>query len=76
LRGQDGESLAEDATVDRGASGLAPENTLAASKLAIAQGAPAVECDVHLTRDGAPIVIHDERVGRTTDGEGEVAALT
>lgn len=60
----------------RGASGLAPENTLAAFRLALAQGAPAVECDVHLTLDGAPIVIHDDRVDRTTSGNGEVATQT
>ncbi|HXI17665.1 MAG TPA: glycerophosphodiester phosphodiesterase family protein [Chloroflexota bacterium] len=57
----------------RGASGQAPENTLAAFRLAIQQGAPAVECDVHLTLDGVPVVIHDDRVDRTTTGTGEVA---
>jgi glycerophosphoryl diester phosphodiesterase len=60
----------------RGASGLAPENTLAAFRLALELGAPAVECDVHLSADGAPVIIHDERVDRTTNGRGEVAALT
>lgn len=60
----------------RGASGLAPENTLAAFRLAIELGASAVECDVHLSADGAPVVIHDARVDRTTSGQGEVAALT
>src|SRR5688572_21264861 len=59
----------------RGASALAPENTLAAFRLALAQGAPAVECDVHLSADGVPVVIHDATVDRTTDGTGEVAAL-
>lgn len=38
-------------------------------------GAPAVECDVHLTADGMPIVVHDARVDRTTNGTGEVASL-
>lgn len=60
----------------RGASGLAPENTLAAFRLAIDLGASAVECDVRLSTDGAPVVIHDARVERTTSGHGEVAALT
>jgi glycerophosphoryl diester phosphodiesterase len=60
----------------RGASGLAPENTLAAFALAVEQGTPCVECDVHLSADGVPVVIHDDRVNRTTDGEGEVAALS
>jgi glycerophosphoryl diester phosphodiesterase len=60
----------------RGASALAPENTLAAVRLALAHGAPAVECDVHLCADGVPVVIHDDRVDRTTSGKGLVSALT
>jgi glycerophosphoryl diester phosphodiesterase len=60
----------------RGASALAPENTLASFRLAVAQGAPAVECDVHLSADGVPVVIHDDAVDRTTDGRGAVASLT
>jgi glycerophosphoryl diester phosphodiesterase len=59
----------------RGASGLAPENTLAAFRLAVEQGAPCVECDVHLTADGVPIVIHDATVDRTTNGSGAVSAM-
>jgi glycerophosphoryl diester phosphodiesterase len=59
-----------------GASGLAPENTLAAFKLAIALGADGVEMDVRATADGQPVVIHDARVDRTTDGSGEVSRLT
>ena len=57
----------------RGASGVAPENTLAAFELAVAQGARAVECDVVLTSDGVPVVIHDTTLDRTTTGSGNVA---
>lgn len=57
----------------RGASAAAPENTLAAFRLAVEQGAPAVECDVHLTADGTVVVIHDATVDRTTNGNGEVS---
>ncbi|HEU5315302.1 MAG TPA: glycerophosphodiester phosphodiesterase family protein [Chloroflexota bacterium] len=60
----------------RGASGEAPENTLAAFRLAVEQGAQYVECDVHLSSDGVPVVIHDEKVDRTTNGTGEVARMT
>jgi glycerophosphoryl diester phosphodiesterase len=60
----------------RGASGLAPENTLRAFRLAIALGAEGVEMDVQLTADGRPVVIHDAHVNRTTDGRGPVAELT
>ena len=59
----------------RGASGQAPENTLAAFRLAIDQGAAAVECDVQLSADGVPVVIHDGSVDRTTDGRGAVGEL-
>ena len=60
----------------RGASAAAPENTLAAFNLAIEFGADAVELDVDMTRDGVPIVIHDDTVDRTTNGHGAAANLT
>lgn len=60
----------------RGASGLAPENTMTAFRVAIDLGAPAVECDVHLTADGVPVIIHDATLDRTTSGSGSVAAHT
>jgi glycerophosphoryl diester phosphodiesterase len=60
----------------RGASRYAPENTLAAFRLALEHGVPAVECDVRRTQDGHLVVIHDPAVDRTTDGHGAVASLT
>ena len=60
----------------RGASGLAPENTMAAFRLAVAMGADGFELDVQLSADGQPVVIHDARLNRTTDRMGAVAALT
>jgi len=50
----------------RGESADAPENTLAAFRLAWERGVPAIELDVHLTRDGQAIVIHDANTRRTT----------
>ena len=60
----------------RGASGLAPENTLAAVKEAIKLGADGVEIDVHQTRDSMLVVIHDYSIDRTTGGSGKVIELT
>ena len=60
----------------RGSSSAAPENTLAAFRRALADGADAVELDVRLTADDELVVIHDARLGRTTSGRGRVAALT
>ena len=60
----------------RGASKYAPENTLAAFDLAVQQGAPAVELDTMLCRDGTPVVIHDRRLDRTTNGSGFVGQFT
>jgi len=60
----------------RGASGHAPENTLASFALAAEMGADAVECDVHLSADGVPIVIHDDSLERTTSGRARVTART
>lgn len=57
----------------RGAAASAPENTLAGLRKAHADGATWVEFDVKLTADGVPILMHDDRLGRTTNGEGRVA---
>lgn len=54
----------------RGAAALAPENTLAGFRAARAVGARWVEFDVQATRDGHPILLHDARLERTTDGHG------
>jgi glycerophosphoryl diester phosphodiesterase len=59
----------------RGASADAPENTIAAFELALEQGADGIELDVHLSRDGQPVVIHDFTLERTTDGAGPVSEL-
>lgn len=56
----------------RGAAGSAPENTLAAIVQAAALGAKAVELDVTVSRDGVPVLMHDEDVNRCSDGEGLV----
>jgi glycerophosphoryl diester phosphodiesterase len=60
----------------RGASGLAPENTMPSFQLAADQGADAFELDVQLTGDGAPVVLHDDTLDRTTDGSGPVGRFT
>ena len=60
----------------RGASGMAPENTMEAYRLGVEVGADAIELDVHLTADGQLAVIHDETLDRTTDRSGRVADLT
>jgi glycerophosphoryl diester phosphodiesterase len=60
----------------RGASGLLAEHTLAAYRLAIEQGADALECDVRLTADGQLVCIHDRTVDRTSNGRGVVSAMT
>lgn len=59
----------------RGASAFAPENTMAAFRLALEQGADGVELDVHATADGHLVVMHDLSVERTTDGTGELQTL-
>jgi glycerophosphoryl diester phosphodiesterase len=60
----------------RGASADAPENTLAAFELAVAQGADALELDVRVTGDGEAVVVHDATLERTTDRAGAVAELS
>lgn len=60
----------------RGASKVAPPNTLAAFVKAVELGADGIEFDVHLSADGVPVVIHDFAVDATTDGHGRVADMT
>jgi glycerophosphoryl diester phosphodiesterase len=60
----------------RGGAALAPENTLAAFANAIKLGVDMVECDVHLSKDGQVVVMHDPDVSRTTDGRGQIGDLT
>ncbi len=60
----------------RGSRREAPENTLPAFELAVAQGAEGIEFDVQQTADGTVVVLHDETVDRTTDGTGRVAGFS
>lgn len=60
----------------RGASAVAPENTLSAFRAAIEAGATAIEMDLRVTRDGHVVVMHDRHVNRTTNGAGLVRQLT
>lgn len=60
----------------RGASAHAPENTLPAFELARQMGADGIELDVQLSKDGVPVVIHDERIDRVSDGAGNVRDYT
>ena len=60
----------------RGASHAAPQNTLAAFRKTADVGADGIELDVHLSRDGVPVVIHNDSVDATTDGKGLVREMT
>lgn len=60
----------------RGASGYAPENTLAAFRRAVALGATFIETDLQLSRDARFVAVHDPTVDRTTNGKGKVHDLT
>lgn len=59
----------------RGCSSTSPENTIASFELAVRTGANMLEMDVMLTSDGHPIIFHDYRLGRTTNGSGLVSRL-
>ncbi len=60
----------------RGASSLAPENTLAAFDKAVEIGVDGIELDVQLSKDNVPVIIHDEKLDRTTTGRGRVKDCT
>mgnify|MGYP001949226694 CR=1 FL=1 len=57
----------------RGAAGLAPENTMVSLRRARLEGARWVEFDVMLSRDGVPLLFHDDTLNRTTNGKGLIA---
>lgn len=64
------------AIAHRGGGRLRPENTMAAFDHAATLGVDAMECDVQLSRDGVPVVIHDATLDRTCNAGGQVSALT
>ncbi|MER5437184.1 glycerophosphodiester phosphodiesterase family protein [Streptomyces sp. NPDC002790] len=60
----------------RGAMGVEPENTLRSFVAAERGGLDIIELDLHLSKDGALVVMHDADVDRTTDGQGPIAEKT
>ncbi len=60
----------------RGFSGKYPENTMLAFRKAVEAGVDGMEFDVQLSKDGEIVIIHDEKVDRTTDGKGNVRDMT
>lgn len=60
----------------RGVMGVEPENTLRSFRRAEREGVDQIELDLHLSKDGALVVMHDETVDRTTDGSGRIRDLT
>ncbi|MCK4541972.1 MAG: glycerophosphodiester phosphodiesterase [Spirochaetales bacterium] len=65
-----------DVIAHAGAKGLRPENTMEAFRNAVNLGVDLLEMDIHLTKDGHVVVIHDVTVDRTTNGTGQVKELT
>src|SRR6266436_9009065 len=60
----------------RGASGVAPENTMAAFRKAVELGAVFIETDLQLSRDARLVALHDDTLERTTNGRGPVSSKT
>ena len=60
----------------RGVMARHPENTMSSFQAALEAKADAIEADVHMTKDGNLVLIHDETINRTTDGLGRVADMT
>ncbi|MBO7655788.1 MAG: glycerophosphodiester phosphodiesterase, partial [Kiritimatiellae bacterium] len=59
----------------RGESADAPENTMAAFQLAVEHGVDAMECDVYVTADGVPVIMHDKSMRRTTGVNSNITDL-
>ncbi|TDL67590.1 glycerophosphodiester phosphodiesterase [Rhodococcus qingshengii] len=71
-----GELRKVDNVAHRGATGYAPENTIAAFDKGVEMKADYIEIDVQRSKDGELVIIHDTKVDRTTDGTGSVKDLT
>lgn len=71
-----GDTQVVNVVAHRGASGYAPENTIASFDKAVTMGADYIEIDVQRSKDGELVVIHDHMVDRTTNGTGHVRDLT
>lgn len=69
-----GGTLATAIVSHRGGAFLWPENSVEAFRNSLSLPVEQAECDVHLSADGVPVVIHDATLGRTTEGDGPVAA--
>ncbi len=63
-------------TAHRGFSGIAPENSLPAFELACQQDYYAIECDVHLTKDGQWVICHNSTIDKTCNGKGNISDYT
>lgn len=64
------------AIAHRGYSAGAPENTIPAYQLALTNGYKFVECDISLTSDGVPMLLHDATIDRTSNGAGTLSEMT
>jgi glycerophosphoryl diester phosphodiesterase len=73
---KDGDSKRVLVAAHRAAHDVFPENSVAAIERAISLGVDIIEIDVRVTKDGVPILMHDDSVDRTTDGQGKVKELT
>ncbi|GIO13637.1 putative glycerophosphoryl diester phosphodiesterase YhdW [Cohnella xylanilytica] len=74
---QSAKALSHPCVAHRGWSGGAPENTMAAFRLALTEPSVRwIELDVHLSKDEVPVVIHDSTLNRTTNGKGKVRDMT
>ena len=60
----------------RGASGFAPENTRAAFQKGVELKADYLECDIHVSKDGELVIMHDDKLDRTTNGNGFISEYT
>ena len=60
----------------RGASAYAPDNTRSAFELAVQMGADGVETDIHVTKDGIPVIQHNYEIDRNSNGHGYVEEMT
>lgn len=70
------ENVTAELIAHRGFVSEAPENTMSAFRLAVKKGYSSIECNLHMTKDNVPVILHDSTINRTSNEKGKISSFT